>query len=135
MKRVISVLAILLSFWAFSQEKEVSSENEPFVKVNESATFPGGVNAWNKYLESNLKYPDEAISNGVEGRVFIQCIVEKNGKGTDIFVIKGIGAGCDEEALRLIKEMPRWIPAKKDGRIVRQKIVFNIHFSLRPTRG
>ena len=115
----------------FSQDSiKTESRKEYYTLVDETASYPGGHKALGKYLKDNLKYPSEAIEQGVEGRVFVQFIVETNGTGTDIRVVKGIGSGCDEEALRLIKEMPIWIPAKKDGILVRQKMIQLVLFKL-----
>ena len=117
---------------ASGQELDSLSKKYPdvYTLVDEAASYPGGTKAWEKYLRNNLIYPAEAIKSGVEGRVFIQYIVEINGKGSDIKVVKGIGAGCDEEALRLIREMPKWTPAKKNGKLVRQIMIQNVLFEL-----
>ncbi len=113
----------------FSQDSiKTELKKEYYILVDEPASYPGGFKAWEKYLRDNLKYPTEAMRQGVEGRVFVQFIVETDGRGSDIRVVKGIGAGCDEEALRLIKEMPIWIPARKDGVLVRQIMIQNILF-------
>ena len=64
-------------------------------RCEKSASFPGGLEAWGKYLQENMKYPEQAQRLGVQGRVFVQFIVEKNGELSDIHVVKGIGAGCD----------------------------------------
>lgn len=108
-----------------------NGRKEIFTILHESAEFPGGLKEWAKYLSINLRYPEEAQRLGVEGRVFVQFIVEKDGSLTDIKVVKGIVAGCNEEAIRLIKESPKWNPGKrKNGEVVRQKYIQNILFKL-----
>jgi protein TonB len=70
--------------------------------------FPGGMEAWTKFIQKNLRYPPMAQEGGVQGKVFLSFVVEKDGMITDVKVLKGIGAGCDEEAMRVIKKSPRW---------------------------
>jgi protein TonB len=83
-----------------------------------------------KYVSKNLKYPAQARRMGVEGKVFVQFVVEKDGSITDIKVVKGIGAGCDEEAVRVLENAPKWKPGKQRGRPVKQRIVLPIVFKL-----
>jgi periplasmic protein TonB len=78
----------------------------------------------------NIKYPKSARRLGIEGRVFIQFIVEKDGSLSDIKCIKGIGGGCDEEAERVISLSKKWTPGKQRGKIVKQKMVLPIMFKL-----
>ena len=94
----------------------------------ESASFPGGITAFYGYLKKTLKYPRQAQRMGIEGRVFVQFVVERDGSLTDIHVVKGIGAGCDEEAVRVLKNSPKWKPGKQRGKPVRQKMIQNILF-------
>jgi protein TonB len=98
--------------------------------VEDPATFPGGIAAFYEYLKKNLNYPNQAKRMGIEGRVFVQFVVEKDGSLTDIHVVKGIGAGCDEEAVRVLKNSPKWKPGKQRGKAVRQKMIQNILFKL-----
>ncbi|MCX2742887.1 energy transducer TonB [Mangrovivirga sp. M17] len=118
--------------------EEVQFEAEPveeeveqvFTIVEESASFPGGMDAWYDFLKKNLNYPSQARRMGIEGRVYVQFIVSKTGQLSDIKVVKGIGGGCDEEAVRVLKESPRWKPGKQRGRPVIQKMTFPIMFKL-----
>ena len=105
-----------------------SKKLETYIIIEESASFPRGIKAFYKYLSKNLKYPETAQKLRIQGRVFVQFIVEKDGTISDAKVVKGIGGGCDEEALRVIKEMPKWIPGKHNGEAVRQKMIQNIFF-------
>jgi protein TonB len=77
-----------------------------------------------KFLRQNIKYPAEAIRKQIEGKVIINFIVEKDGSVSNVKVLNGIGGGCDEEALRVIKLMPRWNPGKQSGMPVR--VLFNL---------
>lgn len=112
----------------FEEAPEEENVDEIFTIVEESASFPGGLAAWAEYLQKELNYPRQAQRMGIEGRVFIQFIVERDGSLTDIQVVKGIGAGCDEEAMRVIKNGPKWKPGKQRGKPVRQKYIQNIQF-------
>ncbi|WP_462252723.1 energy transducer TonB [Ekhidna sp.] len=112
----------------FEEAPEEENVDEIFTIVEESASFPGGITAFYGYLKKELKYPRQAQRMGIEGRVFVQFVVERDGSLTDIHVVKGIGAGCDEEAVRVLKESPKWKPGKQRGKPVRQKMIQNILF-------
>lgn len=83
--------------------------------------FPGGMEAWAKYIQKNLRYPGMAQEEGIQGKVFLSFVVEKNGSITDVKVIKGIGYGCDDEAIRVIRKSPRWKPGMQNNLPVRVK--------------
>lgn len=104
--------------------------NEIFLIVEESASFPGGMVAFYEYIKSNFQYPLEAQVKGIEGRVFVEFVVNKDGSISDTKVLKGIGAGCDEEAVRILTSSPNWEPGKQRGMPIRQRLVLPIVFSL-----
>ncbi|MDH4057604.1 MAG: TonB family protein [Cyclobacteriaceae bacterium] len=89
-----------------------------------------GSKAFKQYLESSILYPEEAKTKKVEGRVTVDFFVETDGTLTDFSLIKGIGAGCDEELIRLIKSGPKWTPSKKDGTPIRDKARVRLKFEL-----
>lgn len=101
-----------------------------FVIVEEQPEFPGGMQAFYEFIGSHIKYPAVAKRNNIEGRVFVEFIVEKNGELSDIVVVKGIGASCDEEAMRVLKLVPNFKPGKQRGVPVRVKMVLPIYFKL-----
>jgi len=101
---------------------------EAFLAVEEMPAFPDG--DVQVFFAKNLKYTQKAISNEVSGKVFISFIVNKDGSISEISIMKGLGYGLDEEALRVIKKMPNWLPGKQGGRPVRVKIIQPIKFSL-----
>ncbi|MFK7953595.1 MAG: energy transducer TonB [Ekhidna sp.] len=107
---------------------EIMEEKPVFTIVEEAASFPGGLEAWGQYLLENMKYPEAAIENNITGRVFVQFIVEVNGELSDVHVVKGIGGGCDEEAVRVVANGPNWISGKQKGVAIRQKMIQNIMF-------
>lgn len=104
---------------------------EIYMIVEEQAMPKGGMRQFYKYIANNLKYPPQAKRMGVEGRVYAQFIVEKDGYITDIKILKGIGSGCDEEAVRLLKNAAPWIPAKNYGRLVRVRRSIPVTFKIK----
>lgn len=101
-----------------------------FNTVEKSPQFPGGAEAMSKFLTENLKYPVLAKENGIEGRVVVSFIVEKDGSLTDVKTLKDIGGGCGEEALRLVRGMPKWVPGQQNGRVVRVSHTLSVNFRL-----
>jgi len=101
-----------------------------FASIEQLPEFPGGQAGWRKFLERNLRYPAMARENNIQGRVTVQFVVEKDGSLTDIKVLRGIGAGCDEEAVRVLKSAPKWKPGVQNGRPVRVSYVMPIVFQL-----
>jgi periplasmic protein TonB len=110
-------------------EKEEVAD-EIFTIVENQPEPKGGMSAFYEYVGKNLKYPVEARRNNIEGRVYIEFVVEKDGSLTDVRILKGIGGGCDQEAIRIIENAPKWIPGKQRGRPVRVKMVLPIYFKL-----
>jgi protein TonB len=104
-----------------------------FVIVEENAQPKGGLSEFYQYVSTNIKYPAQARRLNVEGRVYVEFIVGKDGKISDAIAVKGIGAGCDEEAVRIIIAAPSWNPAKQRGKPVRQRMVLPITFKLAST--
>jgi periplasmic protein TonB len=111
------------------------SEDKPVEKVytwlEEMPKFPGGDSELMKFFSQNLVYPEIAKRAGVEGKVILSFIVDKNGNIVDVKVAKSIGAGCDEEAMRVLKIMSRWIPGKQNGNPVVTRMNLPVVFKLR----
>jgi periplasmic protein TonB len=101
-----------------------------FLAVEQQPEFPGGESALIAYIAKNTKYPAIARENNIEGRVFISFVVEKDGNISDVKVIRGIGGGCDEEAKRVIKSLPKFSPGKQNGRPVRVQFNVPVNFKL-----
>jgi len=99
--------------------------------AEEMPKFPGGDSELMKFFSQNLSYPEIAKRAGVEGKVILSFIVDKNGNIVDVKVAKSIGAGCDEEAMRVLKIMPSWIPGKQNGNPVLTRINIPVVFKLR----
>ncbi len=112
------------------EEEEVQEEKTIFTVVEQEATFPGGNEKLGEYLAKSIKYPQQAKETGTRGKVMLTFVVERDGSITDIKVLRDIGSGCGEEAKRVVKEMPKWQPAKQRGKAVRQQFVLPVSFNL-----
>lgn len=113
-----------------SDEAEEEIADEIFDIVEEQAEPYGGISSFHKYFSKHMNYPPQARRMSIEGKVFLQFVVDKDGSITDVNVMKGIGAGCDEEAIRVLKSHPKWKPGKQRGRPVRVRRVIPIIFRL-----
>lgn len=121
-----------LKDFKFEIPKDPGVEDKLFTGIVEQNPEPeGGYEAFYSFLAKELNYPKTARKMGIEGKVFVSFIVNKDGQLTDIEIIKGIGAGCDLEAERVMKNSPKWKPGKQRGRPVRVKMVVPIIFSLK----
>ena len=118
--------------------KEVIAQPEPpkeeetkvFDVVEQMPSFPGGPSALFEYLSKNIKYPVVAEENGIQGRVIVTFVVERDGSITDVRVVKSVDPSLDKEAQRVVKSMPRWIPGKQNGSAVRVKYTVPVTFRL-----
>ena len=128
MKKLFLIMFFMafVSVNAYSQSDD--SDNSVYAMVDERAQFPGGQNEMLKYLQENLQYPEAAKANNVHGRVFVKFIVERDGSLSDIQIFRGLGSGCDEEAIRLIQSMPKWKPGKNKGKEVRTSMTVPVNF-------
>lgn len=113
------------------EEEEEEEEALVFTVVESMPKFPGGERGLLKYLADNIRYPEMARESGIQGRVFVSFIVETDGSISDIRVLRGIGGGCDEEAIRVVEYMPEWIPGKQRNKPVRVQFNLPIRFVLR----
>ena len=114
----------------FEEAPEEEEVDEIFTIVEDQPQPPGGMGAFYKYVGTTLRYPAQARRMGIEGKVFVQFVVGKDGSLTDVQAIKGIGAGCDEEAVRVISRAKKWSPGKQRGRPVRVRMILPITFKL-----
>ncbi len=111
-------------------DDEEVEEAQIFTVVESMPSFPGGDKARIRFLNENIAYPTMARESGIQGRVYVTFVVERNGLVTDVKILRGIGGGCDEEAIRVVKAMPRWIPGKQRGKPVRVQFTLPIKFTL-----
>lgn len=122
------------------QEQVIVKEPEPevkkhepekvFVAVEQPAEFPGGQAAMMKWLSNNIRYPESAQQNGISGRVVVKFIVEKDGSISGASIVKGVDRDLDQEALRVVKRMPKWQPGKNNGQPVRSYFNLPVTFRL-----
>ena len=112
-------------------EEEEIQEAEIFTIVEEMPEFPGGMNKLAEYLGKNIKYPQMARESGIQGRVFVQFVVEPDGSVSNVAVMRSLGGGCDEEAIRVVKSMPKWKAGKQRGKPVRVSYILPVNFKLK----
>ncbi len=116
------------------ENEEAQKESNDFSRqkvydiVEVMPAFPGGDYELIRYMEDNLDYPQEAKESGIQGRVFVKFVVEPNGNISNVEVLRGIGYGCDEEAMRVVQSMPKWIPGKRKGKPVRVSVTIPVKF-------
>jgi len=113
-----------------AQEQEVRGGDEVFTVVEQMPEFPGGQDAMMTFLRSNLQYPIMAKEAGVQGKVICAFVVDQEGQINEVTVLRGIGHGCDQEAIRVIRSMPRWNPGRQNGQKVKVKFHLPISFKL-----
>lgn len=116
----------------FEEQEEVEEEEvEEIFQIVEQAPVPvGGMGEFYKYVSENLDYPPRALRQNIQGRVFVQFVVNSTGQISDVKVIKGIGEGCDEEAQSIIENAPDWVPGRQRGKPVKVMMVMPITFRL-----
>ncbi len=107
---------------------EDTGDTEVFIVVEDMPSFPGG--NVQKWIAKNVKYPILAMENGIQGKVFIQFVIEKDGSITDVKVLRGVDSSLDKEAARVVKSMPKWKPGKQRGKPVRVSYTLPINFQL-----
>ena len=105
-------------------------DNKIFEVVEQSPSFPGGDGALMSWLSKNIKYPSMAAEIGVQGRVIVQFVVEKDGSITDVQIAKSVDPSLDKEAARVIKSMPHWIAGRQNGSPVRVRFTIPVTFKL-----
>lgn len=136
---IISILAFLANLTVEGQNLTDSPKDttrvekeyaEPFMYVEQMPSFPGGQEAMDMYIYNELKYPAEAKEKGISGQVIVQFVVSKEGEIQKAKIARGIGGGCNEEALRIVNSMPKWNPAMHNGRNVAVTFTLPIKFAL-----
>jgi len=137
MKRLflnLSSLAFVLMVCLFTlnaNAQEVKETEQVYVYVENPPSFPGGEKAFSKYLAENIIYPKDAKEKGIEGKVYLTFVIDNEGSVIDVKVIRGAGnASLDEEAVRVVKNMPKWIPGKQNGKVVKVQFTLPIVFKL-----
>lgn len=112
-------------------EAEIPDDEKKFIIIEEQPEFPGGEKAMNQFIKDNLKYPNEDNENELRGTVYLNFVVEKDGSITNIKVLRSLGNGYDEEAIRIVNAMPKWKPGKHRGELTRAYFILPISFNFK----
>jgi periplasmic protein TonB len=134
--RLILITIALLAFFSTAKAqksdtlKELRADTLIFTAVEKDPTFKGGIDKFYQYLSQNLHYPASAIKNHIQGKVFITFVVERDGSLTDVKVVRGVSEDIDAEALRVIKNSPKWNPGTQNRRAVRVQYTMPLNFTL-----
>ena len=122
---IIGAALLLLATTASAQNVDTANHSdELFVEYEEDSEFPGGLEALHKFIEENMQYPQIAAENCIGGRVYVQFEVDTDGTVLNPKILRDIGGGCGEEALRIVRLMPKWKPGRFYGKVV--KTTFNL---------
>jgi len=113
------------------EEEVVEAAPQIFTIVEEQAEFPGGYQKMMEFISKNISYPQIARETNIQGKVYVQFVVRKDGSITDAKILRGIGGGCDQEALKVVKKMPKWKPGKQRNQPVNMYFNLPINFTLR----
>ncbi len=111
--------------------KKQGGDNTVYVAVDKIASFPGGLKSMVEYMEGELNYPEDAQSRNVQGRVMVTFVINKDGSIQDVTVQKSVDPSLDSEAIRMVKAMPKWTPAERDGKVVRSRYTLPVLFKLK----
>ena len=130
MKKLILLVALAL-FCCTSVMAQTEVEDDAiFVVVENNPEFPGGSDSLYAYIARNIKYPETAKKEKIEGRVFVTFVIEKDGQVSNAKILRDIGGGCGEEAIRVVKSMPKWKPGTQRGNPVRFQFNLPVSFML-----
>jgi protein TonB len=130
MKQVLLFIFLFCTLGVSAQSNTTSRTERLFDVVEEMPMFPGGNAALMDFLANNIKYPQVAEENGIQGRVVLTFTVEPDGSLTEVKVVRGVDIALDKEAIRVVKSMPKWIPGKEGGQPVAVKYTLPITFHL-----
>ena len=114
-----------------AQQKEKTADEQIFVQVEQMPEYPGGEAALRQFLASNVKYPDDAVKSGTQGKVFVKFVVNKDGKVVNPKIARSVSPSIDKEALRVVSIMPNWTPGKQSGKNVAVEYTVPIFFKLK----
>lgn len=127
-KKIILGLTLVLGSLLFSMN--VLAQETVHKQVEEMPSPPGGMQGFTQYMIDNLKYPEAAKEANIQGMVMVTFVVRADGSVDTIEVLRGIGGGCDEEAVRVVAESGKWTPGKKEGKAVNTQITLPIQFKM-----
>ena len=134
MKKLILLAAVALFCGTSAMAQTDDVDDAVFVVVEKSPEFPGGDDSLYAFIGRNIKYPEAAKKNKIEGRVFVTFVIEKDGQVSNAKLLRDIGGGCGEEALRVVNSMPKWKPGTQRGNPVRVQFNLPIMFQLEKSK-
>ncbi len=129
-RNILFLLFISPSLFAQVASDSTNADQKIYTLVEEKAEFPGGQEALSKFLARKLRYPAEAVKKRIQGNVYVTFVVEIDGSISNAKVVKGVQKDIDEEAMRVVKMMPKWKPGKQKGEAVRTLFTLPILFRL-----
>jgi protein TonB len=130
MKKLILLVALALFCCTSAMAQTVVEDDAIFVVAENAPEFPGGEDSLYAYIARNIKYPETAKKEKIEGRVFVTFVIEKDGQVSSAKILRDIGGGCGEEAIRVVKNMPKWKPGTQRGNPVRFQFNLPVSFML-----
>ena len=130
MKKLIVLVALSVLCSGYAMAQTVVEDDAIFVVAENAPEFPGGEDSLYAYIARNIVYPEAAKKEKIEGRVFVTFIVEKDGQVSSAKILRDIGGGCGEEAIRVVKSMPKWKPGTQRGNPVRFQFNLPVSFGL-----
>ncbi|GMQ23501.1 hypothetical protein Aoki45_01830 [Algoriphagus sp. oki45] len=133
MKSLIQIKALILLTFLLAlsfQFNEAKAQETVHKQVEEMPSPPGGMQGFTQYMIDNLKYPEAAKEANIQGMVMVTFVVRADGSVDTIEVLRGIGGGCDEEAVRVVAESGKWTPGKKEGKAVNTQVTLPIQFKM-----
>lgn len=128
--KFIALLFIMVSTASANIADAQNPDSDVFTLVEVAPVYIGGQTAMIQFLSKNLQYPAEAMGKNVQGTVYVSFIVEKDGSISNVVLKRDIGSGCGEEAVRVVKMMPKWTPGKQKGKAVRTQFILPVSFKL-----
>lgn len=128
-----AILSMSVAIGAYAHSAYIADDEEPIsmIMVEQKAQFPGGDAAMFKWIAENMKYPTQAIEEGIQGRIDVQFVVEKYGSVSNVKVVRGKHPALNAEAVRIVENMPKWTPGSMGGLTVRVTVVVPVNFKLK----
>lgn len=130
MKLTTLTISLFLAFNFIQNQSLAQTDDTIYSLADEQPNYPGGMAGFFKYIQTNLQYPEAAKAKGIEGRIFVEYVIEKDGSISGAKILKGLNAECDKEAIRLVMNAEKWVPGKIDGKVVRVKMALPLNFKL-----
>ena len=134
MKKILAIIFLLCANYVFAQDTTATAPIDTAEKillvVETMPVFPGGLDSLMSFLKNNTIYPDSARNAGIEGKVYVAFVVNKEGWVQDVRVIRGVSPLLNEEAIRVVKLMPRWSPGYQEGKAVNVQYTLPMNFKL-----